>query len=157
MGFWFNNYHGFEGKNNWVNRLVMNFYYVPEEGEEAKRVKVFVRKNVRIPSRFIFSRGAARENVDKVMAKILEDRVLRDFVPREKKAGNFTLLEVDVPYDRRLVKNLPGEFQKGSYDKLLRLGGLYPERRVEFSAGLEKKLLGWDLGSEGSWDAYGCL
>ena len=139
MGFWFNNFGEFERKKNRKNRLVLGFYYVPSPGtdETARSVKVFANKKVKVPTRFLFA-GAP---VEKVLNEISAEDSLKNLSLKKHKIGNFSVLEIEVDNDKTLIDRLPGAFQKGAYDKLARLGGFFPERKVTFSPELEKRFL----------------
>ena len=127
MGFWFNNFSEFERKRNRVNRLILNFYYVGDPGEKNKSVKVFVNQEIKIPTNFLNEKSK-----EKILGKINLDY-------NERKFGKFSVLDVNVPNDPRLIESLPSEFQTGNYDKFFRFGGFYPERKVSLTHGLENK------------------
>jgi len=127
MGFWFNNFSEFERKRNRVNRLILNFYYVGDPGEEDKSVKVFVNQDIKISTNFLNEKGK-----EKVIGGI-------NLEYNERKFGKFSVLDVNVPNDPKLIESLPREFQTGNYDKLFRFGGFYPERKVSLTHGLENK------------------
>jgi hypothetical protein len=135
MGYWVNNFQEFERKKGRENRLLLNFYYVPSKGEKVRRVKVLVNKKLKIPTKFLFG-----EKSDEVLSKIIENPELRDLPIKTTGIGDFHILEIEIPYKTELIKQLPREFQTGNYDKMLRLSGFFPERKVAFSEELETKL-----------------
>lgn len=142
MGFWFCNFQEFEKKKDRRNRLILNFYYVPSEdsSEEVRKLKAHVKTNVKIPTGFIFE----EEKVEEVIEKLGKYENLLKLELDENVVGKYKVLEIEMPKDKRLIGLLPNkkayEFQTGDYDKLLRLGGFHPERKVRISDKLEKRL-----------------
>lgn len=135
--FWFNNFQEFERKKNRENRLILNYYYVPSEGEKDRKIKVFAKKDVEIPTKFLYG-----DNVGRVKKAIKEHPRLRDFFLHERRVGKFSVLEIKIPYDNELIKELPSEFETGNYDKLLRLNVFYPEMKIAFPEQFEKLIAG---------------
>lgn len=136
MGFWLNNLSEFEMKRNRENRLILNFSYVSDGGGSGtsdsvreplpKNIKVFARQNVKVPTGFLMSSKAAvventfreREHLGRLPLRIIE-------------RGKFEVIEVEAPNNPSLLKELEElGFQTGSYTKLLRYDGFYPERKV---------------------------
>ncbi len=136
MAFWFNNFQEFERKQNEPNRLILNFYYCPNEGEKPRSVKVFVPHNIVIPTKFL-----VEEKLDRLKQKLQENDKLSqlEFKVREIPDSIFSVGQLEMPYDRSLIKELGQEFQVGNYDKLLKLGGFFPERKVQLSPELEQR------------------
>ena len=137
MGFWFNNFQEFERKQKGNNRLILNFYYVPSVGEKARKVKVFAKTNIKIPTGFIFE----DEKVEEIKKRISEDPDLCDFYVDNVGVGKYTVLEIEMLKNKELIDKLPPGFEKGNYDKLFRLGGFYPERKLRPSKRLDKLLV----------------
>ncbi|MBR9705708.1 hypothetical protein GOV14_01610 [Candidatus Pacearchaeota archaeon] len=126
MGVWFNNFQEFERKQKEDNRLVLNFYYIPDPGEKAKKVKIFAKTNVCVSTSHIYG----QEAVDEIKEKISKDKDLCKYKIEEWPSGNFSVLEMELPKNAQLLKKLPGKFETGNYDKTLRFRGFYPERKI---------------------------
>jgi len=141
LGFWFCNFSEFEKKKDRKNRLIINLYYAPDIGEEARKIKVYSKTNVRIPTGFIYD----EEKAEELKQLIEKDSELKDFYLDEKKKGKYTVLEIEIPKEKRLIDKLPNkkqsEFQTGNYDRLLRFLDFYPERKFYMTSKLEKRLI----------------
>ncbi|MEM2369056.1 MAG: hypothetical protein QXS77_02070 [Candidatus Pacearchaeota archaeon] len=151
---WFNNFCQFEKKQKGVNRLALNFYSLSSKAN----IKVFLKQSVKIPTSFIFDFEEVKKAIAKVekikkdyeafkdkitlklyLGKLHDKKELEDIViPIEQWNNKFSILEVEVPYHRELIKRLPAIFQKGNYDKLLRFNCFYPERKVSLDEKIEK-------------------
>ncbi len=131
MGFWINNFTEFERKQKRKNRLILNFSYI--SSSKQKSVKVFVEQNVKVPTGFIY------QNLSKeILGSLAGNNYLGDLTIQKKSRGNLDVLSVEVSNDRDILNKLPSCFQTGNYDKLLRFGGFYPERKVILNNKLEK-------------------
>ncbi|MCS7134292.1 MAG: hypothetical protein NZ889_00310 [Candidatus Pacearchaeota archaeon] len=129
MGFWINNFIGLEGKSKRANRFILNFYYFPSAEEEPKSIKVFLKQNVKIPSCFL-----KYENLEKIIKRVEKLATkLRKYV-----FNDYYVLEVELPYEKNNIKELPDVFQKGSYVKIFKYRGFYPERKVSLDAKVKK-------------------
>ena len=131
MGFWLNNFAEFERKQKRRNRLILNFSYV--SSSKHKNVKVFVEQNVKIPTKFI-DQNFSRE----ILGSFSGNNNFEDLTIHKKSRGKFDVLSIEVPNEKTLLEKLPGSFQTGNYDKLLRFGGFYPERKIILNNKLEK-------------------
>lgn len=134
MGFWFNNFQEFGKKQKGENKLILNFYYL-SPGEQARKVKILLRRNVRVPTKFLFS-----DKAEKTLQEIAENSELDGMKIKEHNVGKYKVIEAEIPKTKELLDSLPSAFQTGNYDKLLRLGGFFPERKAEFNQELEAKL-----------------
>jgi hypothetical protein len=134
MGFWFNNFQEFEKKKKEANRLILNFYYCPDEGEEPQSVKVLVPHNIEVPTNFIY-----KDKADQLETKLEQHPYLSHYPFELREFGDFRVGKITMPYETRLIKKLPAAFQKGSYDRKLRLGGFFPDRKVTLSPELEQR------------------
>ena len=123
MGFWINNFLEFERKQKRKNRLILNFSYI--SASERKNVKVFVEQNIKVPTNFI-----NQELSKEILNSFVENSNLEDLTINKKAKGEFNVLSIKFPNDREILNKLPNYFQTGNYDKLLRFGGFYPERKV---------------------------
>ena len=131
MGFWLNNFVEFEKKQKRKNRLILNFSYI--SSSKQKSVKVFVDQNVKVSTGFIkqnFSRD--------ILGSFVGNNNFEDLTIHKKSRGKFDVLSVEVSNDRNILNKLPRYFNLGNYDKLLRFGGFYPERKVILNHKLEK-------------------
>lgn len=133
-GFWFCNYIGFEQRSKVNNRTILNFYYVPtkaekKQGKKPKKVKLFAKTNVRIPTDFIYG----KENLEKIINKVESNEELNIFHLDYEKKGNFYVASIDMPYNRELIKLLPKKFQTGDYEKMLKLSGFFPDRIISMN------------------------
>ena len=127
---WFNNFVEFERNKKQPNRLIMNFY----SPDKKKSVKVLVPQKVKIPTGFLIRKRADG------LAEVLEaDDTFAGFPVSRKRKGRFDILSIEMPYELPLIHELPGEFQIGNYDKLLRFAGFHPERKVTLSHELEAR------------------
>lgn len=138
MGFWLNNFVEFEKNKRRENRLILNFYYFPDEEENFSKepisIKIFTKKNLKIPTSFV-----SFSEIERIV-KILDKRI-KNYTLKKKEIGkNKFVLELEVPYEPGLLEKLPGIFQKGNYDKFLRFK-FYPERKVALDAKIEKIFL----------------
>ena len=131
MGFWINNFLEFERKQKRKNRLILNFSYI--SASERKNVKVFVEQNIKVPTNFI-----NQELSKEILNSFVENSNLEDLTINKKAKGEFNVLSIKFPNDREILNKLPNYFQTGNYDKLLRFGGFYPERKVILNSKLEK-------------------
>lgn len=142
MGFWFNNFLEFERKKSLCGkRLVLNFYYSPDDeeikqGKKPRSVKILMNKDVRIPSGFIFAKAKVDKSVNELEELGIEKH--RITINRKKK---FFVLSVLMPYVKEKIDELPSAFQTGSYEKLVKLEGYFPDRKAKFFGELEKKLV----------------
>ena len=139
MVYWFCNFQEFERKKIETNRLALNFYYVPDKGEEARSMKFFARTDVKIPTGFIHERKT--EDIKKIKEALEQDPNLNGFLLEEKKHGKFHVLQLHIPNEKKLkdkVKKISSKFQVGDYDKLLKLGGFFPDRKVVIPSVLEQ-------------------
>jgi len=135
MGFWFNNFVEFERKQKTTNKVIINFYYSPDNGEDARSVKVFLSQDVRVPTKFIF-----KDKINEFEDRLNEDPELNEYEFSKRQFGDFYVGELVLPNDPRILKKLKkSDFQKGNYDKLFRLGGFFPERRVFLGDILKEK------------------
>ncbi|MDP3758866.1 MAG: hypothetical protein Q8Q86_04035, partial [Candidatus Daviesbacteria bacterium] len=132
MGFWINNFTEFERKQKRKNRLILNFSYV-SNSSERKNVKVFVEQNVKIPTKFI-----NQEISKEILSSFAGNNNFEELTIQKKSRGKFDVLSIEVPNERDILNKLPNYFQIGNYDKLLRFGGFYPERKVILNSKLEK-------------------
>ncbi len=136
MGFWLNNLSEFEMKRNRENRLILNFSYVPDgdgerttlaaEGSLPQNIKIYAHQHVKVPTGFLMPDRA------RLIAQILHERPgLSSLEVNRRRRGKFEVIWVETPNNPYLLKEL-GElgFQTGSYTKLLRYSGFYPERKV---------------------------
>jgi hypothetical protein len=135
-GFWLNNFAEYEKRLDRENRLILNFYYVPGPGEKPKSVKAYVKKDVKIPTNIIPSSRA-----DLIADKIKSDESLKDYAVSRQELGSFSILDISMPNDSVKIRCLGKDFQKGSYDKMLRFSGFFPERKVKFNKNLEERML----------------
>lgn len=131
MGFWINNFVEFERKQNRENRLVLNFRYVGDENKEQFSTKVFVKHKVKVPTGFM-----NKQTTKKVKDFLLKDNDLSSF--EESKKGMFSVISLEIPYNKKILTKLPKQFQTGNYDKLLRFGGFYPDRKVALTENMDK-------------------
>lgn len=136
MGFWFNNFLEFERKRNRTNRLILNFYYVPSQGESPKSAKIFVNQNITIPTNFLID-----EKMSELEEKLTSDDDLNKFKFEKREIKDFCVGGITMPYTHEIIKKLGREFQTGNYDKFLRFNGFYPERKVTFTPEFEQRFL----------------
>src|SRR3989344_3882599 len=132
MGFWINNFAEFERKQKRKNRLILNFSYI-SNSSERKNVKVFVEQNARVPTKFI-NQDISKE----ILSSFVGNNNFGDLTIQKKSRGKFDVLSIEVPNDRASLNKLPNYFQIGNYDKLLRFGGAYPDRKIILNSKLEK-------------------
>ena len=132
MGFWINNFAEFERKQKRKNRLILNFSYI-SNSSERKNVKVFVEQNARVPTKFI-NQDISKE----ILSSFVGNNNFGDLTIQKKSRGKFDVLSIEVPNDRAFLNKLPNYFQIGNYDKLLRFGGAYPDRKIILNSKLEK-------------------
>ncbi|MEK6823976.1 MAG: hypothetical protein AABY06_02975 [Nanoarchaeota archaeon] len=132
MGFWINNFAEFERKQTRKNRLILNFSYISNSSKQ-KNVKVFVEQSVKVPTKFI-NQNTSKE----ILSSFAGKNNFEDLTIHKKSRGKFDVLSIEVPNDRDLLNKLSNYFQIGNYDKLLRFGGFYPERKVILNSKLEK-------------------
>src|SRR3989344_5726238 len=132
MGFWINNFAEFERKQKRKNRLILNFSYI-SNSSERKNVKVFVEQNARVPTKFI-NQYLSKE----ILSSFAGNNNFEDLTIQKKSRGKFDVLSIEVPNDRASLNKLPNYFQIGNYDKLLRFGGAYPDRKIILNSKLEK-------------------
>jgi len=135
MGFWFNNFLEFERKQNRQNRLILNLRYISENVKEERNVKLYVPQNVRIPTGFLMP-----EKADELVSELKASEDFSCFPINEKQVGKFKIVNIEIPNDRSLTKNLPKSFQIGNYDKMLRFGGFFPERKVSLESIVLEKI-----------------
>ena len=135
MGFWFNNFLEFERKQNRQNRLILNLRYVSENVKEERNVKLYVPQNVRIPTGFLMP-----EKADELVSKLKASEDFSCFPINEKQVGKFKIVNIEIPNDRSLTKNLPKSFQIRNYDKMLKFGGFFPERKVSLESIVLEKI-----------------
>ncbi len=139
MEFWFNNFVEFEMKRNRENRLILNFSYAngnEPSGEELlpqSNIKVYVPIKIKVPTWFL-----TPEMSERIIKKFRENESLGAFGLERKIRSGFEVLEAEIPNIPSLLDELERmNFQTGSYTKLLRYGGFYPER----TAILEERLI----------------
>ncbi|MBI2004473.1 hypothetical protein HYS72_03350 [Candidatus Pacearchaeota archaeon] len=132
MGFWINNFAEFERKQKRKNRLILNFSYI-SSSSERKNVKVFAGQNAKVPTKFI-----SQEISKEILGSFSGNNSFGDLTIQKKSRGKFEVLNIEIPNERNLLNKLPNYFQIGNYDKLLRFGGFYPERKVILNSKLEK-------------------
>lgn len=132
MGFWLNNFAEFERKQKRKNRLILNFCYISSSPKQ-KNVKVFVEKNVKVPTGFV-NQFASKE----ILGSFAGNNNFGDLNIHKKSRGKFDVLSVEVQNEKTILEKLSSCFQKGNYDKLLRFGGFYPERKVILNSKFEK-------------------
>jgi hypothetical protein len=135
MGCWINNFMEFEKKRG-PNRLILNFYYIPEKGEKTKTAKAFIPIDVIVPSQFVH-----QSKTDAPELQIDQDEILRKMPYSLKGIGSFFIYQFPLPKDPSILNRLPRVFQKGNYDKLLKFGGFFPNRKLKISSALEDMLL----------------
>jgi len=132
MGFWFNNFVEFERRQKAKNKLILNFHYFGGSEEKDKNVKVLVDKNVKVPTDFI------TQEVFEEVKKELDEKGFYNSSFKNVGKGKFYVLNLEIPNEHFVLNELPRCFQIGNYDKLLRYGGFYPERKVTLEGKLEK-------------------
>ncbi len=149
--FCFNNYARFEDKAKRRNRLVLNFHL--KDQESVDNFKVFAGQEVLVPTRFIHfeNRGALQKVLDlrrddryrdfKIRGNIsrrhLNNEESFDGIEFKINEGSYDTFQLVMPKERSLVKALPGIFQKGGFDRLRRLSGFFPDRKLD----LDPKLI----------------
>ena len=135
---WLNHFVEFERKQKRENRLILGFY-----NTDGKAVKVFLRKNVNIPTGFMHKDSG---QLEKMIGKIEADEHLAVFSREIRCASNasgvdytalakvktgirdYHILGIEMPHNPVLEKKLPRTFQTGNYDLFNRLSGFFPER-----------------------------
>ncbi len=132
MGFWLNNFAEFERKQKRKNRLILNFCYISSSSKQ-KNIKVFVEQNVNVPTGFV-NQFASKE----ILGSFAGNNNFGDLNIQKKSRGKFDVLSVEVADEKTILEKLPSCFQIGNYDKLLRFGGFYPERKIILNSKIEK-------------------
>ena len=155
MGNWINHFIDFEKKPRGENRLVLGFQYCPDpewsggsggsdgsSGRDghARKVKIIARQNLKIPTKIM-----NRESAGRVIRRIEKDPLLKEFPLRTLWGGgedsNYIILEIEIPHNRELIRRLGSEFQRGDYERIMRLRGFYPERTAVFHRSLEDAVI----------------
>ncbi len=145
---WYNYFVEFEKKQKSRNRLVLGLFDL----EGRRKTKIYLNAELRIPTRFL------NEQESEVLeAEIARDEVLKEFKLEKKKFGKRFVYSIIMPHDLQIIKRLESPcfgktiqkrfFQIGSYDKLIRFGGFFPDRVCSLSENLERRI------SEGEADA----
>ena len=150
--YWFCDYIGFEEKQNRTNRLIMNFRKWSPKPNGSITTTIYVRDPAKISSEFIFG----RENLEKMIDECKSNEELKRCrmfvflssqlkeVRSELKAkypdtgfivgkSKFSVINIDVPYNTKLLDNLGYKFQKGNYNKQIRrkLDCLYKKANLD--------------------------
>lgn len=139
QSYWFCDYVGFEEKQSRENRLIMDFRRWSPERNGSITTTVYLREPLMLSSEFIYGLEELEKRIDEFKGKPgLNTYKMRVFLATKlgpcleelkerypdveflSAKNNFSVINVDVPYDVKLLEQLSGKWQKGNYNKQIR-------------------------------------
>ncbi len=131
--YWFVDYLGYEEKQKEDNRLIVSF-----RSSSNKTGAIYLNKPITITTGFL-----NKESLEKVVNEYKNNKELSKYpleIYKIKSSKNeFGVINITLPYNREFInENLSGKFQKGNYNKLIRLQYDVLNKKVSLDERIEK-------------------